>query len=407
MNERIRWPAHYTLIVLVVAAVFISYVDRTSISVGVIAMQTQLGWNETQKGLVLSSFFIGYIALMLASGVVANRYGGELVLGIAVLLWSLFTILTPPAALASLSTLVVARIALGAGEAALIPSSMNMIARWVPKAQRSRAVALITSVASLSTVFALSVTGWMVHRYSWKTPFYVFGVVGLLWVASWFARMSRGYGMQEPVSRTGRSIPWSALLRLRPLWAIVVTSFCFTWSFYVLGAWLPSYLKITFGVSLVNAGVLSAAPWLASFFCGNAAGYIADRMLHAGISATFVRKLMQTTGLVVGGMMLSLLPAASSLTAAVAVMSVATGAFAICYGGYSPNPFDIAPRYADVIWGLSNTFGALPGIIGVYATGWMVDRTGSFATPFYVTAGISFFGALIFLVFGSGKQLIE
>ena len=142
VTERSRWPAYYTFILLVVAAVFISYVDRTNIAVGAIAMQAQLGWNETQKGLVLSSFYFGYLALMLASGVLANRYGGEIVLGIAVIFWSLFTVLTPPAALISLSALVVARIALGAGEAALLPSSVNMIGRWVPASQRSRAMAL-------------------------------------------------------------------------------------------------------------------------------------------------------------------------------------------------------------------------------------------------------------------------
>jgi hypothetical protein len=54
-------------------------------------------------------------------GTLANRYGGKLVLGVAVVWWSLFTALTPPAALLSLSALVGARIALGLGEAAVFP----------------------------------------------------------------------------------------------------------------------------------------------------------------------------------------------------------------------------------------------------------------------------------------------
>ena len=61
---------------LLLVAVFISYVDRTNISVGAIAMQAQLHWTETQKGMVLSSFFIGYLLLMLASSALANRFGG-------------------------------------------------------------------------------------------------------------------------------------------------------------------------------------------------------------------------------------------------------------------------------------------------------------------------------------------
>jgi ACS family sodium-dependent inorganic phosphate cotransporter len=116
---------------------------------------------------------------------------------------------------------------------------------------------------------------------------------------------------------------------------------------------------------------------------------------------------MQTVGLVLGGAFLIALPAAESTTAAVILTTCAAGAFACCFAGYAPNCFDIAPRYAEIVWGLSNTVGTLPGIFGVFLTGWMVDRTGSFAAPFFITAGVSFFGALVFLVFASGNRQID
>jgi len=171
----VRWPVHYTIVLLLCAATFISYIDRTNISVAAIAMQSQLGWNETQKGLVLSSFFVGYLLMMVATGALAHRYGGKIVLGIAVVWWSLFTVLTPPAALISLPALVVARIALGLGEAAVFPASINLIGCWVPPLQRSRAVALLTSSLYLGTVIALPVTGWLVRDFGWPAPFYLFG----------------------------------------------------------------------------------------------------------------------------------------------------------------------------------------------------------------------------------------
>ncbi len=175
----------------------------------------------------------------------------------------------------------------------------------------------------------------------------------------------------------------------------------------MLLAWLPSYFKSTFGVTLANAGMLSAAPWLVAFVMANVAGHLADRMLRAGRSATFVRKLMQTIGIGVGGIFLLQLPGATSITAALVLMCCVTGSHAFCLAGFGPNCFDIAPRYADVIWGISNTFATLPGIFGVFVTGWLVDRTGSFAAPFFVTAGISLLGALVFLVFASGERQID
>ena len=408
MTERTsRWPAYYTVTLLLCAAVFIAYIDRTNISVGSIAMQAEFGWSETQKGGVLSAFFIGYLPLMVLAGVLANRYGGKVVLGFAVVWWSLWTLFTPPAAYMSLTALVAARIALGLGEAAVFPAAMNMIGRWVPAEQRSRAVALVTSSVALGTLFALPVSGWLVRDYGWPMVFYAFGAIGFVWAVFWFLRVGNGYGVEPPAASAPREIPWRALLGSPAIIAIFVNHFCHNWALYVLLAWLPSYFKTTFGVSLASAGALSAAPWLTSFVMANVAGYIADRMIRSGRSTTFVRKLMQTLGLAGAALFLLLLPYAGTVTMGVLLMCCAGGMLAFCMGGFGPNSFDIAPRHADVIWGISNTFATIPGIVGVFVTGWLVDRTGSYTAPFAVTAGIALFGAVVYLVFGSGKRQID
>jgi ACS family sodium-dependent inorganic phosphate cotransporter len=403
----VRGPSYHILLALLCAAVFISYIDRTNISVSAIAMRLQFGWNETQKGVVLSSFYVGYISLMLASGALTNRFGGRIVLGAAVIWWSLFTVLTPVAASISLPLLVSVRIALGLGEAAVFPASLNMIGRLVPVSQRSRAVALIASSLYAGTVFALPVTGWLVQSYGWPVPFYLFGGVGFLWAMAWFARTEAGTNIEKPVSAEPMPIPWRKLLKLPAVWAIVVAHFCSNWPLYLMGAWLPSYFARTFGVSVMNAGLLSAAPSLSSFVMANVAGYFADQFLKAGRSTAYVRKLMQTVGLCAGAVFLLLLSNAASVQVGLILICCAAGSFAITCSGFAPNGLDIAPRHADVIWGISNTFATLPGIFGVFLTGWLVDHTGSFAAPFFVTAGVAFVGALVFLLLASGERKIE
>jgi len=403
------WPVYYTVVALLFAAVFISYIDRTNISVAAVAMQDQLGWNETRKGTVLSSFFVGYILMMAASGALANRYGGRLVLGLAVIWWSLFTILTPIAALVSFPTLIAARIALGLGEAAVFPASINMVGRWVPPHFRSRATAIFASALSFGTLFSLPVTGWLVKSYGWHTPFYLFGAMGLVWAVVWFLKIRAGRGPEalEMPTHAAHSIPWGRLLGTPAVWAIVVGHFCANWMLYLLLAWMPSYFKTTFHVSLSDAGLMSAAPWLVSFLSANVAGTAADRMLRSGVSAGFVRKLMMSVALLGGALCFRVLPSATTPQTAVVLMCCATGAFGCSLAGFAPNGFDIAPRYADVIWGISNTVGTLPGIFGVFITGWLVDRTGTYAAPFLLTAGLSVCGGIFYLVFGSGKRQIE
>ena len=402
-----RWPVWYTVVALCFAAVFISYIDRTNISVASIAMQGEFHWSETTKGLVLSSFFMGYILLQVVSGRLASRYGGRTLLGAAVVWWSAWTMLTPWAAHISLAALIAARIALGLGEAAVFPACINMVGRWVPVDNRSRAVALISSGLSLGTVFALPATGWLVKAYGWPLPFYVFGVVGLVWAAVWFARVTGGRGIPEPSAEAVHETPWALLLRTPAVWAIVVGHFSNNWSLYVLLAWLPSYFKQTFGVSLANAGLLSAAPSLAMFIMANVAGTLADRMIRTGSSVTFVRKLMQSIGLFGVATFLLLLPLATSAAAGMFLMCAATGTMAFTLAGFSPNCFDIAPRHASVIWGISNTFATIPGIVGVAVTGWLVQRTGGYTAAFVVTASVAVAGGLFFLVAGSGERKIE
>jgi ACS family sodium-dependent inorganic phosphate cotransporter len=388
-------------------AVLISYLDRTNISVASIAMQAQFQWTETTKGFVLSSFFIGYLILQVVSGTLANRYGGKWVLGVAVLWWSLFTVLTPPAALISLPLLIAARIALGLGEAAVFPASINMIGRWVPAASRSRAVATFSSGLSLGTLLALPMTGWLVRGYGWPSPFYIFGALGVVWAVAWFTQVGGGRGVEAETATETRAIPWGRLLSTPAIWAIIVNHFCHNWSLYVLLAWLPSYFKTTFGVTIASAGVLSAAPWATSFVVANLIGAVADRLLKAGRDRTTVRKSLQLIGLLGGAGFLLLLHQAGSITAGLLIMCGATGTLAFCMAGFAPNAFDVAPRYADVVWGLSNTVATIPGIAGVAITGWLVDKTGGYTAPFVVTAAIAGLGALVFLVFGSGERKVD
>lgn len=405
---RSGWQSWHTVVFLCCAAVFISYIDRTNISVASIPMKEQFGWTETTKGFVLSSFFVGYLLLQVVSGTLANKYGGKIVLGVAVLWWSMFTMLTPPAAVLSLPALLAARIALGLGEAAVFPASINMVGRWVPVASRTRAVALFTSGLSLGTVVSLPLTGWLTREYGWPVPFYVFGLVGFVWVAVWAVGVGNGRGVEaDPVPVERPAIPWRRILSTPAVWAIVINHFCNNWSLYVLLAWMPSYFKTTFGVSVANAGVLSAAPWLTSFAMANVAGHLSDRMLSSGRSPTFVRKLIQVTGLLGGGLFLLLVQTADSPAAGMLLMCGATGTFAMCMAGFTVNSFDIAPRYADVIWGISNTVATVPGIVGVAVTGWLVQRTGAYSAPFFVTAAVAVVGALVFLKFGSGRRQID
>jgi len=67
----------------------------------------------------------------------------------------------------------------------------------------------------------------------------------------------------------------------------------------------------------------------------------------------------------------------------------------------------MAPRYASVLLGFSNTFATIPGIVGVAITGWLVDVTGTYNSAFILTAAVSGVGALVYALFFNARPLLE
>ena len=413
------WQRRHTMVGLTFLACIIAYTDRVNISVAAVAMKEELGWSQTEKGLVLSSFFIGYMLFMLAGGWLAERYGGKRVLGLAVLAWSLFTLLTPPAAAISLTALIVVRIGMGMGEAAMFPAAFDLFGRWVPASERATAVARLLSGIPIGTLAGLMVTGWLVGNLGWPSAFYSFGVLGLLWSLWWFAKASNDPAVDPRVSAQERallqrdrpdagadeSMSWRKLLRSVPVWSMVSAHFATTWTLYVLLSWLPSYFREVQGLSIANAGMFSAAPWLAMLVVSNLAAGISDRMIGRGVSVTRARKLMQCTSLLGSAGFLLATRYADSPVLALALLCGATGALGCAFSGYAPNALDISPRHSGMLVAFSNTFATIPGIVGVAITGWLVDVTGTYSAAFLLTASVSVLSAAFYATAFSARPI--
>lgn len=396
------------------AGIVLAYTDRVNIAVAAVAMGEHFGWSQSVKGLVLSAFFVGYLLFMVPSGVLAARFGGRRVLAVAVVWWSVLTLLTPLAAGTSLTMLILARVALGLGEAAVLPASYELFGRWVPASERSRAVAWFLSGTALGQVAGLSGSGWLTANLGWPFCFYVFGSMGFVWVAVWLWKVKQdpandaGLSAQErsllgshadaaakPVPRT----PWLLLLRSPALWAIAAGVFCANWGLYLLLAWLPSYFRDVYHVSLANTGFYSAAPWIASFLGMQIAGVVSDAAITRGTRVITVRRLMTGIALLGSATCLLALQYVQEPLIALVLMCVATASGAAGVSGYYAGPLDIAPRHAGSVIGVVNTIGTIPGVAGVAITGWLLDVTHGYHATFLITACLNVAGTLFYWKF--------
>ncbi len=415
-----RWPQRFTVVALFFLGTALCYIDRISISVAIIPLARQFGYNSAAQGLVLSAVFWGYLWTQLVGGWMADRFGGHRVLAAGVAIWSLATFVTPLAAGAAFSALLAARVLLGLGEGVNFPSIHSLTARWTLPSERARVLSVNYSGMYVGTVAALSASPLIITSLGWPALFYISGALGAAWVVVW---MYLAADRPETSSRIGAAelelitslrsaaprairVPWAAIARERAVWAIVVAHFCSNFGFNILLLWLPTYLHHTFAVPLERVGGYSIIPWIVTFFTITFSGWLADALIARGLGVGTVRKSMQTAAFAIGAISLLAVPAAGSPATAVALLAVAASANGISSAAFGVNHLDVAPTYAGILMGISNTIATIPGIIGVAATGMIVQATRSFSAVFFLIAAVYGLGMFFYLRWASGEQMI-
>jgi MFS transporter, ACS family, solute carrier family 17 (sodium-dependent inorganic phosphate cotransporter), other len=409
------------VVVLFALATALCYIDRVNISIAIIPLAREKGYDASAKGLVLSSFFWGYLWLQLLGGWMADRFGGKNVLAAGVALWSVATFLTPLAASISFGALLAMRALLGAGEALNFPAVHSIAARWTIGSERARAISLHISGVAFGTMIALLISPAIVIAFGWPSVFYISGALGLVWLVAWQLKAANGPEecrgvtsdelgliMAERATEVELAdrIPWGPILREPAVWAITIAHLCNNFGFYIILLWFPSYLSRTFAVPMGRLGALSVIPWVVAFIVQNASGWLADGLRKRGMPMGTVRKLLQGSAFTIGGLPLLVLPLARTPAIAVTLVTISIFGTALGGGGFFVNHFDIAPRYAGILMGISNTAATIPGIVGVAATGFIVQATNSFSAVFYLTAGVYAVGGTCYIAMASGDRKI-
>ncbi|GER33689.1 vesicular glutamate transporter 1 [Striga asiatica] len=418
-------PQRYKLIGTTSLAFVICNMDKVNLSIAIIPMSHQFGWNASVAGLVQSSFFWGYALSQLPGGWLAKLFGGSKVLEVGVLAWSLATALVPIVA-GFLPGLIFSRILVGIGEGVSPSAATDMIALLIPIEERSRAVAFVFGGLSVGSVLGLLLAPPLIQNYGWGSVFYIFGSLGIAWFSVFqFVKEDRrpfreaylSWPQSGPMNKSWKSslkdlggslndIPWKEFFKSKAVWAMIYTHFCGSWGHYTCLSWLPTYFSEELDLDLTEAAWVSVLPPLASIFVTAFASQFADSMIAKGVETTVVRKICQTIAF--------LSPATCMILSSVdlglspwEVVSILTGGLALssfALSGLYCTHQDMSPEYASVLLGITNTVGAVPGIIGVALTGYLLDSTHSWGLSLFAPS-IFFYitGTIVWLTLASSK----
>lgn len=433
-------PKRYLVAILTFLGLSIVYILRINLSVALVAMVTnqtalhdngteyvqksEFNWNTKVQGLILSSFYYGYIIPQIPGGFLASKYGGRNLFGAGVLMTSLLTLITAPVARASPYLLVALRIFEGLFESVTYPSMMALWGKWAPPLERSKLATISYSGEFAGTIIGMLGSGLIASKWNWPAVFYISGVLGIIWTFFWFlfvadSPQKHGTISNEELKYISDSLeedhtdedmpptPWKEIFTSLPVWALIVGQTTALWGFYTLITELPSYLKKALHYNMKDASLISSLPYIVLLVVVQLSGQLADFLRSRQyMSTTTTRKVFNSVGMSSQAVMLLAVGYTTSAQSAVVVLILAVSLGGFLWSGVKVNNLDISPRYAGTVYGIGNCAGTLAGIISPLVTGYLTshDTQDEWRTVFFIASGVSAFGCVFYLLFASGEK---
>ena len=284
-GERYRWYVVWLLFVVYV----LNFVDRQILIILMEPIRLEFGFSDTQLGLLGGlAFAVLYSTLGIPIARLADRGHRVNIIAISIFVWSLATVACGFAR--NFIQLLLARIAVGIGEAGCSPPAYSLLADYFGKEQRTTAFS-IYSMGIYGGVFVGYLVGaFVAHYHGWRAAFWVVGVPGILLalvVKFTLREPPRGFadGRQAQARAQDRAPPVRQVLgRLaaQPTFRhLALAAALHAFVGYGVNGFHPSFLIRTHGFNVAEAGVVLSIVAAVSGVGGTwFGGWLADRFTH-------------------------------------------------------------------------------------------------------------------------------
>jgi MFS transporter, ACS family, D-galactonate transporter len=409
---RRRWRIAFLLAV----GVLVNFFDRINLSVSREALNVSFGMSLIAFGYLSSAFSWTYAAMQMPAGILLDRLGVRRVGRVSTFLWSLASV--GGAVAPGLSWFFGARLLLGVSESPTFPANAKAIGYWFGREERSLAMAITDAAAKFATAIGVPFIGLLVWHFGWRWSFAATGLISFLYFILFYRVyrnpsedhglsteeyqfLAAGGAQPEDATAVQRGASLGYLLRQRKVYGLALGWAAYSYTFFLLLNWLPSYLSISQHVDLLHSAFYTSVPWLwATFTDLLVGGWLVDALIQRGWSASRVRQSVMVGGMAMGLAILGAARAHSSM-AALLWISVALGGLAAAAPVAWTVPSLIAPRESvGRVSGIVNLFGQIAAISAPIVTAYIVTATHSFAAAFATCTVILFLGIVgyIFLL---------
>lgn len=377
------------LVGLMALSLFINYVDRGNLATGATQIRADLNLSATAYGGLAAGFYFAYAFFQLPAGAFSDRFGGKIVLGAGALLWSVSTL--SMGFVQGFFGLFILRMLLGMGESVAFTTTSKIIASNVPRAQLGLANGVIGFGYLVGPAVGTLLGGLMMAHWGWRATFVMFGAISLLWLIPWSrVRISDETPVDAPRMHltTLRQI-----LSQRGLWGASLGHFAGNWNWYFILGYLPMYLEMQRGFSKTHMATVVSSAYLVNALAALFAGWAIDKAIARGWSASLTLKTPLALAHLAGLICMIAMPA-MPINWCIALLFVYEIALGLSCPAYFIIPQIMAGPSAAARWvGVQNMIGNLPGIIGVFFAGVLIDAGGgSYMTAFMLAGLVNILG---------------
>jgi ACS family hexuronate transporter-like MFS transporter len=395
-----RLELRWYFVLMVTAAIAISYFDRQTLPVAISAIQRNIPISNQQFSYLQTAFLLAYAAMYIVGGRMLDRLGTRRGFAIIMLWWSAACALHGVAS--GFALLMTARFLLGMGEGGAFPAAVRVVSEWIAPEERSTAVGMINAGTAVGSVLAPPLISIVLLNLGWRWVFFLAGGVGMAWVIWWAASYRGSAGAGTVQARLPEdAMAFAEILAMPRVRAIVFAKFMSDSAWYFLLFWLPKYLYDIRHFDVKHVGYYGWIPYAASGIGSFVGGAYSSRLLRRGASLDRARKI--ALGLSAAFMPAVMLVPLVPIELCIALFSVAFFCQQSWSGLIMTLPADIFPLSAvGTVSGLVGFGGAIGGAIFGLVAGQLLGHGFGYATLFVLVGTFHLIGFAAIVAF-AGK----
>ena len=232
----------------------------------------------TKTGLLGDAFFVTYMVSAPILGLLADRISRWLIVGSAVIFWSLAS--GGSGLAATFAILFATRVCIGIGEGGYGPAAPTILADLFPIETRGRTMAIFYTAIPVGSALGYVIGGLVGAHFGWRWAFYLVTPPGLLLGLLCFwqrdPRVAADHLVQKSPRRSIRD--YLNLFRTRSYLINCIAQTLMTFVTGGLGFWVPAYLRYrnqSPDVGMTIFGLITVVAGLVSTLLG---GVVADKL---------------------------------------------------------------------------------------------------------------------------------